>query len=353
MEEPEVDISGSVFDAQRFGDDNCFLCGALLQEEEKTREHVFPGWLQHRHNLWGQTLTLINGTQIPYSKLTIPCCTPCNTGHLSSVESRIRTAVEGGYAEAVKLDPLIIYQWIGKLFYGILRKELSLLHDRRDKTGPTIIPRSILERFSSLHLFLQSIRQPFEFPMGVPYSALVVNLHQEKGYSDFDFRDNLQHMTASLRTKDVGFIVTLQDVGITTSSYGKYLAEVAGRKLLLIQFDELFAKCLYQVSLLNRTPEFLTATNVDPSVTTQVFMTPSNGLHPSSLVDKWDQETYTRVLAIVMNQSHPNLDFDTLPVAPGLVPTWMVDSEGKLLLVDADGKRIPVEEAGNSDMRED
>jgi hypothetical protein len=153
MEEPEVDISGSVFDALRLGDDNCFLCGSPLGED-KTREHVFPRWLQHRHNLWGQQLTLLNRTHITYSQLTIPCCKSCNSGHLSSMENRVRTAVEGGYAEAAKLDPLLLYQWMGKIFYGILRKELTLLLDRRNKDGGTIIPPDLLEGFSTLHLFL-------------------------------------------------------------------------------------------------------------------------------------------------------------------------------------------------------
>lgn len=343
MEEPEVDISGSVFDAQRVGDDNCFLCGALLGEEEKTREHVFPGWLQHRHNLWGQTLTLLNRTQIPYSKLTIPCCTPCNTRHLSVIENRLRTAVEGGYAEAVKLDPLVVYQWMGKIFYGVLRKELSLLHDRRDKDGPTIVPKSILEGFSTLHLFLQSIRQPFEFPHGAPFSVLIVNLHQNEVHGDFNFRDSLQMMIASLRSKDVGFIVALQDAGLISSTYGRYVQQVAGRKLQLIQFDELYAKCLYQVGLLNRTPKFMTATNQDPTIATQVFMMPIMGLSSKPAVDEWVQADYFKVLAGIMEQSYPYLDRDGMFVPPNLVMSWMNDSEGRLLLVDAEGNRIPLE----------
>jgi hypothetical protein len=340
VDESDVDISGSVFDALRLGDDNCFLCGALL-EKGKTREHVFPGWLQHRHNLWDQELTLLNGTHIRYAQLTIPCCKPCNSGPLSAVENRVRTATEAGYAEAVKLESLLLYQWLGKIFYGILRKELSLLHDRRNQDGPTIVPASILEGFSTLHLFLQSIRQPFEFPDGVPFSALVVNLHPNEAHGEYNFRDSLQLMTASLRTKDVGFIVALQDVGLISSTYGQYVQQVAGRKLTLIQFDELYAKCLYQVTRLNRTPKFIIATNQHPAVATQVHMMPIMGLSSKPPVEQWVWAEYFDVLASILEQSYPYLDIDQMFVPPNLVMTWMADTEGKLLLTDAEGNRIP------------
>jgi hypothetical protein len=343
MDEPEVDISGSVFDALRLGDDNCFLCGAVL-ETGKTREHVFPGWLQHRHNLWDEELTLLNGTHIRYAQLTIPCCKACNSGPLSAMENRVRTATEAGYAEAVKLEPLIIYQWLGKIFYGILRKELSLLHDRRIKDGPTIVPASILEGFSTLHLFLQSIRQPYEFPDGEPFSALVVNLHPNARHGEYNFRDSLQLMTVSLRTKEVGFIVALQDAGLIAATYGKYVQQVAGRKITLIQFDELYAKCVYQVTRLNRTPKFITATNKDPGVVTQVHMMPIMGLSSKPPCDEWVQAEYFDVLADMLQQSYPYLNIDEMFVPPNLVMTWMADPEGKLLLVDAEGNRIPAEE---------
>ena len=61
---------------------------------------------------------------------------------------------------------------------------------------------------------------------------------------DYFFRDNLKLAVVSLRSKDVGFIVALQDAGIIRDSYGRYVEEVAGRKLLPIQFDELYAKTI-------------------------------------------------------------------------------------------------------------
>ena len=339
MDETQPNISRTVFDRMNLADDSCFLCGTQLQPDGRTKEHVFPRWLQRRHDLWDQELTLLNGTTIRYSQLTIPCCESCNTNHLSALENRIRTAVETGYEEAAKLPALVVYQWIGKLFYGILRKELTLLINRRDAHDGTIVPADLLAGFSTLHLFLQSIRQPFSFPDDEPFSVLVVNLHNTDG-NGFFFRDSLHLMVCSLRTKDVGFVVTLQDAGIISESYARYVYDVAGRKLMPIQFDELYAKCVYQMGLFTRIPKFMTAANNDPNVPTTVHMLPIGGLSSKPIVEEWVQADYVQILAALMQQSYPNVDIDQLFAPPDRVMTWMSDENGALLLFDANGERI-------------
>lgn len=341
MDKSHVDISGTVFDAMRLSDDTCFLCGSSVISDG-TREHVFPKWLQHRHNLWDQELTLLNGTSIRYAQLMIPACHTCNENHLGALENRVRTAVERGYEAVAQLAPLTIFQWAGKIFYGILRKELRLLVDRRDSDGGTIVPSDLVEGYSTLHLFLQSIRQPFTFSPSDPFSALVVNLHFSEGDNDYYFCDSLHHMLVSLRTKDVGFIVTLQDAGIISGSYGRYVNDVAGRKLMPIQFDELYAKCLYQMSLLNRAPKFLTVTNNnDPASPTTVHMLPIGGLSGLPIVEEWVQADYAGVLSVLIERLYPMIDLSQLFVPPHHVMTWMTDSEGNLVLLDSDGNRLP------------
>lgn len=321
-------------------DDTCFLCGEPL-DDRRTREHVFPKWLQHRHDLWSKELTLLNGTHISYSQLTIPCCDSCNNDHLGKLENTVRQAIHGGYAAAAELPPLTIYQWLGKIFFGILRKELRLLLNRRDPSEGTIVQDDLLERFATLHVFLQSIRQPFQFVGAMPFSTLVVNLHNRDSQDDYFFRDSLPLTVASLRTKEVGFIVALQDAGIIRETYGKYVDAVAGRKLMPIQFDELYAKTLYQVALLNRTPKFVTGTNMDPTIPTTVHMLPIGGLSSKPVADDWIQADFVDILEPIVQQSFPNVTRDELFVPPDHVMTWMNDQNGVLTLVDENGNRIP------------
>ena len=326
MSNHEIDIFGTIFDSQKLSDEYCFLCGENLSAGG-TQEHVFPKWLQRKHNLWNESLVLLNHTSIKYSQLKVPCCGECNNTHLGSLENRVRSAVEKGYEASSLLPNLVIYQWIGKIFYGILRKELGLLLDRRAVDKGTIVQKELMESFSSLHIFLQSIRRPLEFLGDLPFSVLTLNLYYQEGESSFNFQDSLKGMICSLRTNDVGFIVALEDMGIIGASYGRY-----------VQFDELYAKCLYQVSLINHTPNFITSTNVeDPSVPSTVAMFSNRPRN----INAWEQSMFAEYLFNILSKSY-EIVFDEIFFPPDQVATWMSDPQGRLLLVDEDGNPLPL-----------
>lgn len=331
-----ADIPENIFESMVLHDDACFLCGAHL-DENRTGEHVFPKWLQKRHNLWDEHLSLLNQTFISYRLLTVPCCSTCNNEHLSRLESEVKTAFFEGYEAVRDLPPLTLYQWAGKIFYGILRKELRLYADLKNTNAGTIIPQDLIESFSSLHLFLQSIRRPFVFRDGDHFSSLVVHMHHGDEIGSYDFRDNLHLMVVGLRSNDVGIIVALQDAGLISDTYSRYVADVDGRKLVPIQFDELFAKVYYQISLLTRVPKFITGTQTDISKPVNVHMLPISGLSSIPVVEEWDQEHYAHCLAVELSRTHPHFTIDQLYVPPNQVMTWMNDPEGNLTFFHPDG----------------
>ena len=131
-------------------DNSCFLCG--LTTSDLTSEHVFPKWLQKRHHVWNEKLDLLNGTTIQYRNITIPCCRSCNNGPLARLEEDIALAVSGGYSASSAIDSRQWYLWAGKIFYGILRKELSLPHDRSLPQEGTILSTGTMSFFSNLHM---------------------------------------------------------------------------------------------------------------------------------------------------------------------------------------------------------
>jgi hypothetical protein len=154
------------------GDECCFLCGT---SNTITQEHVFPKWLQQRYNLWNQTIELLNGSTINYRRLKIPCCSTCNNEDLSRLESMIASGVTTGYEACLGIGERSFYLWVGKLFFGILRKEIQLAANRaRPDDGP-ILPADVLERFSNLHRFLQGITSP---PSIFRQSALLSSYNQ-------------------------------------------------------------------------------------------------------------------------------------------------------------------------------
>src|SRR6516164_3296134 len=95
----------------QFGREVCFLCGVPLSPDRNTDEHVVPKWIQERFELWDKTLMLLNRTQIPYRKLTIPCCLACNRDHLGKIEERVQKACDQGAQAVRELPPLTLFLW--------------------------------------------------------------------------------------------------------------------------------------------------------------------------------------------------------------------------------------------------
>jgi hypothetical protein len=64
---------------------SCLFCGLALTEATRTREHVFPRWIQERYSLATLDLELANGTYARYSDLVVPACSDCNGIHASQL----------------------------------------------------------------------------------------------------------------------------------------------------------------------------------------------------------------------------------------------------------------------------
>jgi hypothetical protein len=312
----------------KFDNNTCFLCGC--SDEDMTPEHLFPKWLQNKYNLWDQQITLLNGTNLPYRNMTVPCCKSCNNTHLAKLESEIRFTVESGYDASNKLDSFSWYLWAGKVLYGILRKEISLLADRADPSKGNIISEEVIKSFSNLHMFLQGIRNKHIFVDEVPYTVLICNLHDCGDQYNYDFKDDLVNFTLSLRMGEVGVIVSFQDAGLIRDTFARYVDEVDARKLHPLQFDELYAKINYQVSLMEYTPSFLTSSDINGEKVAETRIIKNSGY-----VKEWSQEYFSKVLYFHVAKW---LDKDTKPddlfVPPNLLQTWMTTPENKLLLLE-------------------
>jgi len=309
---------------QEFIDDACFLCGSKL-DNAGSDEHVFPKWLQNEFDLWGKTIDLQNGTSIQYKNLLIPCCVKCNTENLSAIENEVSNAVKAGYDAAIKISQKTWYLWAGKIFYGILRKELSLVGDRRNPGKGAIATEDTLSSFSNLHMFLQGARGRHQFNGEAPFTVLACNLHDTK--YKFDFRDDLIQFALALRMGEVGIIVSFEDGGLIRDSYASYVRDVAGRKLHPIQFTELYAKICYQLSLRQRPLTFLTDSHVDGETIASTTM-----ISASSPLDEWDQGQFAEILRFHLRAwLNDKMQVEYRP--PDLLSTWMVDPNGELLIL--------------------
>ena len=275
-----------------FSDSQCFLCGEALAYSG-SREHVFPRWLLARFNLWDQLVTLLNQTQIAYRDLTIPCYTRCNSEHLARLEQVIEGACTRGPGHVASLDRLQLYQWAGKIFYGLLFRELSLDRDRSDPDGGGITSPDMMQDFGTLHGFLQSISRPMEFSNFFPGTVLVLGIEKAPGIAEFDYSDNFITMTFCMRMGSVGLISCLIDDEVILRSLSDIFQAVEGARLHPIQYDELCAIVFYKASTLARAGGYVIAT--PPAGPSTVYKLPGFSLMP--VFGEWENQTSACFLA--------------------------------------------------------
>src|ERR1700712_749839 len=111
------------FEASNFSNRTCFLTGqALNSEEEKIQ--VFPQWLMSRYGLEDQPFKLLDESMATYKDLKLPCSARINETYLEPLEAEISAAFNIGYDAIKELDEQKLFQWAGKLLYGIIFNEI-------------------------------------------------------------------------------------------------------------------------------------------------------------------------------------------------------------------------------------
>ncbi len=310
----------------------CFLCGTDGGEAGLTAEHVFPKWLQQEFRLWDQPLCLLNGTSLPYRSLTIACCDTCNRIHLAHLERAVSAAVRGGYATFRALDSAVLYQWLLKIFYGILFKESFLLGDRRDAESGSIIPGTVLRQLSMCHSLLQSARFPTEFLGNVAWSIYRFRCYEYEDFrQNFDFSDSIQTLTIAMRMGPVGVIACLQDNNAHEQMSSGHLQQFT-HPLHPIQFRELMSRIFYDQTRFNRTPKYITRLpDGDSGGTMQVVPLNPQGLSSKPTYDPPVERDYAEILS-----QYTGLPLEIVFREPDEIMSWVYNPDGSLKIMGAD-----------------
>ena len=307
----------------------CFYCGKRLRSE-RSREHVFPEWLQTKFGLAYQSLTLLNGTTIPYRNLKVPCCKTCNNVHLSQLENRVKTLLFERPIKDVSKNLDQVFIWATKILLAIVYAERLLPLSRRYPKGRRILPRELWDSFQMTHLFIQSLIIPMRFTCEdnherIPGSIFIFDLktHDEPGDGVYDFRDDLLTLSVFMRMGNRG-IIAVADGGALDIEIGDVVRRDVKRKLHPIQFYEIGARIFYKARLFNRTPKYImTKHNEDFNV----MQMPLAGLSARPVFDEWKHPAYAEMLA-----TFTGYPIETL--APGdrtKVMQWLTDENGEPL----------------------
>ncbi|MBD1393636.1 hypothetical protein [Mucilaginibacter glaciei] len=302
----------SPFEKFNFSNKQCFLSGlALNSEEEKIQ--VFPQWLMSLYGLEDQPFKLLDETIATYKDLKIPCSATINEEYLEPLEKEVAAAFAAGYEGVMALDELKIYQWAGKLLYGIIFNEIQsgirLMHSQGEEFN---ISQSIIHKFSHLHMMLQSINLPLHFEGFKPFSLFLFKVDNNE--KEFGYRDEINTQTFALRIKDFGLVICLQDNRANSLYHREVFEKIKGDRLHPIQFEEFSARVFYSNYLFNRLPEY----NILP-VGEEIYIEamPLRGMSSKPLFDDWVNKTYGQVLEnfwknwgfllleIIKNPEHP------------------------------------------------
>jgi len=300
------------FEKSNFSNHTCFLTGQKLSSSEE-KIQVFPQWLMSRYELEDQPFKLLDESMATYKDLKLPCSAQVNEHWLEPLETEIADAFAIGYNAVKKLDELKLFQWAGKLLYGIIFNEVQSGIKQQHAQGEEFnISQSIIHKFSNLHLMLQSINQPIHFEDFKPFSLFLFKV--ENNEKEFGYRDEINTLTFALRIKDFGLVICLQDNGANKIYHREVLEKIGNQTLHPIQFEEFSGRVFYSAYLFNRLPEY----NILP-VGDDVYIEdmPLRGISAKPLFDTWNNKTYGQVLEsfwknwgfllleIIKNPEHP------------------------------------------------
>jgi hypothetical protein len=279
------------FDTSNFSNKVCFLTGqALNSEEEKIQ--VFPQWLMSLYGLEDKPFKLLDESMATYKDIKLPCAASVNEAFLEPLEAEIAEAFNGGYNAIKGLDELKLFQWAGKLLYGIIFNEIQAGIRQQYAQGEEFnISQSIIHKFSNLHLMLQSINLPVFFEDFTPYSIFLFKVDNNE--QEFGYRDEINTLTLALRIKDFGLIICFQDNGANKQYHKETIEKMAGQTLHPIQFEEFSGRVFYSAYLFNRLPEYNLLL-----VGEELFIEamPLRGMSSKPLFDHWQNKIYGQVL---------------------------------------------------------
>lgn len=311
------------FDRMKFTDSNCFLCGEELKNSF-TKEHIFPKWVLRKLDLWNKNIVLLNGTEIPYKNLTVPCCKRCNNQYLSNLERVIMDGVNKGFDEFFKIEEIYIFQWMIKIFYTLLYKELFLVFDRKHPAKGNITDQELLEKFDTLHGFLQSIITPTNFILNKPWSIFIFKTIGSGDKYKFDYKDKINLLSFAIRIDEIGIIMCLDDNGLVKEAFNEfYFSFLIDQKFNPMQFDQLCARIFYQRYLLDHSVKYIAIVEED---LIEFVVLPIQGYSTKPLFREFDAYEYADFLFQYLKRW--GLNFEDIYQEPDHVMELIINEDG-------------------------
>lgn len=268
-----------------FDDYFCFLSGDLTTETIT----VFPEWLMRHYKFGNERIEMMDKAKsYHYADLTLPCSPRVKTA-FDELDLKVEAAHKQGFEGMARLDELQLFQWTGRMVYGLLYYEMIYERDRLLKNGKEfVLSADLKERFSHFHLMLQSLVEPISFIGKKPWTIALFPL---KYSSDiFSYRDDAINLMFSFGVNGFGFIACLQDNGVIGEKQKEILDKMEGLVLHPVQFEELYARFHYSDYILNYKPKY----NIENQENGVVIEVDTTG--KPAVFGLWDENMFAQLL---------------------------------------------------------
>ncbi len=278
------------FKKMRFDNSHCFLSGEALPKDQPFLP-VFANWLTDSYDLKDMPFKMLDESMLSYADLVLPCSDNVRE-KLVVLEQTIQEAFEKGYNAVKALDEDLLFLWVAKTVYGVIFKEIQVAIKQQNTYADGFnMSQGLIHKFGMLHSMLQKINQPVVFEDFKPYSLFVCPVKNAE--YEFAYRDEINTLSFSLRLKDFGILISLQDNGANKKYHQEIWEKIEGKTLHPIQFEELCAKLFYSAYLFNRLPEY----HIIPT-DEQIFVEamPLQGMNAKPIFDDWQFKIYGQVL---------------------------------------------------------
>lgn len=272
-----------------FNDKNCFLSGEPVNSQEPIS--VFPEWIIQEYDLLNRPFKMLDESMVSYGDIVLPV-TIATKNILNDLEERVEVAFKNGYKGIVEMPEMDLFFWAGKIVYGIIFKELQTAIKQQQASADGFnMSQGLIHKFENLHQMLQALILPITFEEFKPWSIFLYKVNNPEG--EFTYRDEINTLTFSLRMKDFGIIINLQDNGVNKKYHQIICDKIKLKTLHPIQFEEMCGKVFYSAYLFNRLPEYHIIQTSDG-----IFMDamPLRGMSTKPIFDDWQNKIYGQVL---------------------------------------------------------
>ncbi|MCX7547504.1 hypothetical protein OS188_05995 [Xanthomarina sp. F1114] len=269
-----------------FDEHFCFLTGVLTNESMT----VFPEWLLNHFKFGDERIEMMDKSKsYTYADLKLPC-SPEVKQAFDDLDLKIQKAYKNGFEGMNALDEVLLFQWTGRMVYGLLYYEMIYERDRLLKLGEEFaLSTALRERFGHFHLMLQSIVEPISFVGKKPWSIAVFPLKYSADI--FSYRDDAINLMFQFGVNGFGFIACLQDNGVIGEKQQEILDKMKGHVLHPVQFEELYARFHYTDYILQYKPEYKIESQ-DDGIAIEID---TAGKQP--VFGFWDEDVFAQLLS--------------------------------------------------------